>query len=366
MILALAAEHGRTRGPDHPAVASPAGQHRHPQSQFRGPDPGEPRRFRLRTLGRGHGRHGGAWTATTAPAPTPTTSTRIANGQCGHRALPAGADTPSNSSAETLRARTMASDVDARRQQCGVLDVRTRPGHAGNPHHPGDPRLPGRPPRAAPGSGPASRTCGSSCLTSPALAVQMPFVDDEHSVERYGHFITGFMAALGLGPETVLLGHSFGSIVASHFAARESRRRLSTDPDQPHRRTRSGGPQRDHDQTRGVLLPGCPPSSPGAWDLPCCATGPIVRVMSVTMAKTKDKDLRRFIHGQHDAYFSAFADRKSLLESFKASVSGNVAEVAGELTPPGTADRRRKRRDRHFCPTSTNSPRPPSGRPPWK
>ena len=27
------------------------------------------------------------------------------------------------------------------------------------------------------------------------------------------------MAALGLGPDTVLLGHSFGSIVASHYVA---------------------------------------------------------------------------------------------------------------------------------------------------
>jgi len=60
----------------------------------------------------------------------------------------------------------------------------------------------------------------------------------------------------------------------------------------------------------------------------------IVRVMSEAMAKTPDKELRRFIHGQHHAYFSAFADRDSLLESFTASVSGNVAEVASRLTLP--------------------------------
>src|SRR5690606_28050137 len=32
----------------------------------------------------------------------------------------------------------------------------------------------------------------------------------------------------------------------------------------------------------------------------------IVRIMSVTMAKTKDAELRRFIHDQHDTYFSLF------------------------------------------------------------
>ena len=30
----------------------------------------------------------------------------------------------------------------------------------------------------------------------------------------------------------------------------------------------------------------------------------IVRVMSVSMAKTKDAELRRFVHDQHDTYFS--------------------------------------------------------------
>src|SRR6478736_9054319 len=45
------------------------------------------------------------------------------------------------------------------------------------------------------------------------------FARGPHSVERYGQFITDFMAALELGPDTVLLGHSFGSIVAAHFVA---------------------------------------------------------------------------------------------------------------------------------------------------
>jgi pimeloyl-ACP methyl ester carboxylesterase len=60
----------------------------------------------------------------------------------------------------------------------------------------------------------------------------------------------------------------------------------------------------------------------------------VVRVMSVTMAKTRDKDIRRFVHAQHSAYFSSFADRDSLLQAFKASVGSNVTEVASGLTLP--------------------------------
>ncbi len=40
------------------------------------------------------------------------------------------------------------------------------------------------------------------------------------------------------------------------------------------------------------------------------------------------------MHAQHSSYFSAFADRDSLLQAFKASVGSNVSQVAGELTLP--------------------------------
>ena len=48
VILALAADHERTRGPDHPALARAARKHRHPQGQLLRPHPGKPGRLRLR------------------------------------------------------------------------------------------------------------------------------------------------------------------------------------------------------------------------------------------------------------------------------------------------------------------------------
>jgi pimeloyl-ACP methyl ester carboxylesterase len=62
--------------------------------------------------------------------------------------------------------------------------------------------------------------------------------------------------------------------------------------------------------------------------------GLIVRVMSVTMAKTRDRALRRFIHDQHDRYFSEFADRDTLLEAFRASVAHDVSEYAADIPVP--------------------------------
>ncbi|MFJ4266968.1 alpha/beta fold hydrolase [Paenarthrobacter nicotinovorans] len=167
----------------------------------------------------------------------------------------------------------------------------------------------------------------------PAFGSSEPFDGDEHTVERYGDFITGFMAALDLGAKTVLLGHSFGSIIASHFAAAHPGAVYPLILINPIAAPALEGPKGIMTKL-AVLYYQASAKLPHRVGLALLRNRVIVRIMSVTMAKTKDKELRRFIHGQHDAYFSAFADRNSLLESFKASVSGNVADVAEQLHLP--------------------------------
>ncbi len=167
----------------------------------------------------------------------------------------------------------------------------------------------------------------------PAFGSSEPFIEDEHSVERYGKFISGFMAALALDSKTVLLGHSFGSIVTSHFTAANPGTVYPLILINPIAAPALEGPKGIMTKL-AVLYYQASAKFPARLGLAILRNRVIVRIMSITMAKTKDKALRRFIHGQHDAYFSAFSDRKSLLESFKASVSGNVAEVAEQLTLP--------------------------------
>ncbi|MBN9182465.1 MAG: alpha/beta fold hydrolase, partial [Microbacterium sp.] len=60
----------------------------------------------------------------------------------------------------------------------------------------------------------------------------------------------------------------------------------------------------------------------------------IVRAMSVSMAKTRDPELRRFVHDQHDTYFSRFADRDVLHDAFVTSVSHDVRESARSISQP--------------------------------
>ncbi|WP_427007480.1 alpha/beta fold hydrolase [Pseudarthrobacter sp. H2] len=167
----------------------------------------------------------------------------------------------------------------------------------------------------------------------PGFGSSAAFEGGGHSVDRYGRFIGGFMAALGLGPETVLLGHSFGSIVAAHFVAANPGAVSELILINPIAAPALEGPKGVMTKL-AVLYYEAAARLPAQLGLALLRSQLIVRAMSEAMAKTRDKDLRRFVHAQHSAYFAAFADRDSLLEAFKASVGSNVSEVGGALTLP--------------------------------
>lgn len=167
----------------------------------------------------------------------------------------------------------------------------------------------------------------------PGFGDSPAFNNGPHTVAGYGGFIAAFMAELGLGRDTVLLGHSFGSIIAAHFVAQRPIAVHTLVLVNPIAAPALEG--RKGIMTRlAVLYYRLAAHLPRRLGLAVLRNRLIVRVMSEAMAKTEDKDLRRYIHGQHHAYFSAFADRDSLLESFTASVGSHVAEVAAGLNLP--------------------------------
>lgn len=165
----------------------------------------------------------------------------------------------------------------------------------------------------------------------PGFGASLPLID-EHSVDNYVQFVTDFITSLKL-QRPIVVGHSFGSIVASHFAATHPGMLEKLILINPIAAPALQGP-------RGVMtrlaimyywigrkLPG---RAAKGW----LGAPPIVRIMSVAMAKTKDKDTKRFIHDQHRQHFSTFASPDVVAESFKASVSNDVSHVAGNLSIP--------------------------------
>ena len=57
----------------------------------------------------------------------------------------------------------------------------------------------------------------------------------------------------------------------------------------------------------------------------------VVRIMSVAMAKTRDPALRKYIHAEHDMYFSRFHSPQSVLQSFTTSIENNVSDFAKDI-----------------------------------
>jgi pimeloyl-ACP methyl ester carboxylesterase len=59
-----------------------------------------------------------------------------------------------------------------------------------------------------------------------------------------------------------------------------------------------------------------------------------VMVMSVVMAKTKQRTLRRWIHHQHLSNFSDFATVEVATEGYEASISMDLSKLAGLISSP--------------------------------
>jgi pimeloyl-ACP methyl ester carboxylesterase len=164
----------------------------------------------------------------------------------------------------------------------------------------------------------------------PGFGETAPLTGRTHDLDLYAQWLTAFIAAVA--PGAVILGHSFGSIVVAAAVAGglSTPRVILVNP--------IGAPALEG--PRGLLTRLAVFYYWAGARLPrrvgdALLRNPvIVRVMSISMAKTKDRVLRRFVHAQHDTYFSRFADRDVLHDAFLASVSHDVREFAPRIAQP--------------------------------
>jgi pimeloyl-ACP methyl ester carboxylesterase len=164
----------------------------------------------------------------------------------------------------------------------------------------------------------------------PGFGETAPLPGVRHDLDAYADWLREFAASVA--PGAVILGHSFGSIVVSAAVAGglETPRVVLVNP--------IGAPALEGPRgllTRlAVLYYWAGARLPKRLGDALLRNGLIVRVMSESMAKTKDAELRSFIHDQHDTYFSRFADRDVLHDAFLASVSHDVREFAPRISQP--------------------------------
>lgn len=154
-----------------------------------------------------------------------------------------------------------------------------------------------------------------------------------HNAAAYADFVLAGFRALGLGSDTVLLGHSFGSIIAARTAAESPELISELVLVNPICEPALEGPKGITSKAAELYYRAAA-KLPEAAGHALLANPLIVRGMSIMMAKTSDPGLRRWIHAQHDAYFSAFASRAVVLEAFRSSISETVRDSAADLRMP--------------------------------
>lgn len=134
--------------------------------------------------------------------------------------------------------------------------------------------------------------------------------------------------ATGMRP--LLVGHSFGSVLAAHAYARSPRIAPGLGLLSPIVQPPLEGSARLLTRlTRLYYAAGA--ALPDRLGDKLLAHPLIVRAMSEVMATSSDRMTRRFIHDQHARHFSDYADRRSLADAYRVSVEHTVAEVVPAL-----------------------------------
>jgi pimeloyl-ACP methyl ester carboxylesterase len=164
----------------------------------------------------------------------------------------------------------------------------------------------------------------------PGFGESLPLIGT-HSVKAYSDWLHSFVKALELEGKVHLMGHSFGSLVVGFYATEHSPKTISLV--NPVSTPALEGPQAALTNLTKLyyLIATLAPRFAGEWLL---RNKIAVMVMSVVMAKTKNRELRRWIHNQHISNFSDFASVRVAVEGYDASISTDLSKLAAEITAP--------------------------------
>ncbi|MCY1158596.1 MAG: alpha/beta hydrolase, partial [Citricoccus sp.] len=187
----------------------------------------------------------------------------------------------------------------------------------------------------------------------PGFGHSPAFPDAEHTVAHYATAVGNAVHALGLVrvpaagrrasvPEAtadrpVLLGHSFGSVVASHLAAEQPSRwseLILVNPICEPALSADGSPSERALARLALGYYAASAALPEALGMALLSSPMVVWFTGTVMAKTQDRHTLAYLHDQHQSYFSAFDHRRVLVESYRASIRGTVLDVADRLELP--------------------------------
>ena len=165
----------------------------------------------------------------------------------------------------------------------------------------------------------------------PGFGESEPFPDGGHSLDQYVTFLHEFQKDVAHAP--VVLGHSFGTIVASHYAARYPKTLQKLILINPISAPALKGPQAAMTKA-AIFYYWLAKKAPHRMSHAILSHPKIVDVMSYQMTISKDPELRAFIKAQHREHFSTFASPQVVSEAFRTSVSHTASDVVKKITLP--------------------------------
>lgn len=153
----------------------------------------------------------------------------------------------------------------------------------------------------------------------------------EHDVAGYASILGELANQLQLDSSVHLLGHSFGSIVATKLAGERAFASLTLlNP--------ISEPALESSQALLARI------TSAYYDLgaklPAAVAEPLLRsklftdAMSVVMTKSKDREIRAYVRDQHRAYFGGFHSRSTLAQAYRASITSTVGDYSPVVQIP--------------------------------
>jgi pimeloyl-ACP methyl ester carboxylesterase len=166
----------------------------------------------------------------------------------------------------------------------------------------------------------------------PGFGESTPLTEVKHTIEGYAAWLGAFLDAIDLRGRAIVLGHSFGTIITSAAIAGG----LSAPAlilINPIAISGLQGP-RPFATWITVLYYRVAAKLPKRLGHALLNNWLVVQFMSVSLVKTKDKALRKWIHHEHHTFFNRFSDRDTVVEAFEASISTDVSDFAGRIGIP--------------------------------
>lgn len=154
-----------------------------------------------------------------------------------------------------------------------------------------------------------------------------------YGITAYTNWLDRYIKRLNLRQKPILLGHSFGSVIASSYVAGHPKSVSRLILVNPIGAPALDGPRRVLTKL-SVLYYEIGAKFPEKLARHWLGSKLVVRLMTVVMTKTDDPEIKKYIYDQHFKHFSSFHSAKSVLASFRTSVSHDVSEYADKITVP--------------------------------